>query len=123
MKSRNKQKTLRTSKLAALLCLSIATAVFRSNAAGEVFDMDAIRDPGTLEVEVLQDWHVVQGQIATRQKLVTINVGELWPRQDYRIPVRMVVPADRKAQGFHLTGKGQEGSPFKAHILCCYDCI
>jgi len=66
--------------------------------------MDAIRDPNTLEVKVLHDWRVVQGQIATRQKLVTINVGEMWPGQDYRVPVRMVVPAGRKAKGFHLTG-------------------
>lgn len=74
------------------------------SAAGEIFDMDAIRDPGTLQVEVLQDWHDVQGPIATRQKLVTINVGEMWAGQDYRVPVRMVVPADRMAKGFHLTG-------------------
>jgi len=71
----------------------------------EVFDMDAMRDPDTLEIEVLQDWRTVKGpNIATRQKLVTINVGEIWPGQDYRLPVRMVVPADRKARGFHLTG-------------------
>jgi hypothetical protein len=73
-------------------------------AAGELFNMDAIRDPATLEVEVHQDWRVVRGKIATRQKLVTINVGEMWPGQAYRVPVRMVVPADRKAKGFHLTG-------------------
>ena len=71
----------------------------------EVFDMDAMRDPATLEIEVLQDWRTVKGpNIATRQKLITINVGEIWPGQDYRLPVRMVVPADRKARGFHLTG-------------------
>jgi len=72
--------------------------------AGEIFDVDAIRDPGTLEIELLQDWHLVEGPIVTRQKLVTINVGEMWSGQDYRVPVRMVVPADRKAKGFHLTG-------------------
>jgi hypothetical protein len=70
----------------------------------KVFDMDEIRDPSTLQIKVLQDWHKVQGPIATRQKLVTINVGDLWPGQEYRIPVRMVVPANRKAKGFHLTG-------------------
>ena len=104
MKSRSKQKTLRVSKLAALLCVSVATAVFGSNAAGGLFDMDAIRDPKTLEIEVLQEWHVVQGLITTRQKHVTINVGDMWPGQEYRVPVRMVVPAERKATGFHLTG-------------------
>lgn len=84
--------------------------------AGEIFDMDAIRDPSTLEIEVLKDWHVVKGPVVdTRQKLVTFNVGEIWEGQDYRLPVRMVVPVDRKARGFHLTGgsspKKLENSP------------
>jgi len=70
----------------------------------KVFDMEEIRDPSTLQIKVLQDWHKVQGPIETRQKLVTINVGDLWPGQEYRVPVRMVVPANRKAKGFHLTG-------------------
>ena len=70
----------------------------------KVFDMEQIRDPRTLQIKVLQDWHKIKGVIETRQKLVSINVGDLWPRQEYRIPVRMVVPADRKAKGFHLTG-------------------
>ena len=72
--------------------------------AGEIFDMEAIRDPGSLEIEVVQDWHSVARPVHTRQKLVTISVGEIWPGQHYRVPVRMVVPADRKAKGFHLTG-------------------
>ena len=70
----------------------------------KVFDMEEIRDPGTLKIKVLQDWHKVDGLIETRQKLVTINVGDLWPGQEYRVPVRMVVPAKGKAKGFHLTG-------------------
>ncbi|MBT7404922.1 MAG: hypothetical protein HN754_02300, partial [Opitutae bacterium] len=70
----------------------------------KVFDMKEIRDPSTLQIKVLQDWHPVNGVIETRQKLVTINMGDLWPGQEYRIPVRMVVPANRKAKGFHLTG-------------------
>jgi hypothetical protein len=69
--------------------------------------MPEIRDANTLDVEVLQDWHVVRDAAATRQKLITIRVGELWPGQDYRIPVRMIVPAERKARGFHLTGGHQ----------------
>jgi len=71
------------------------------------FDMRKILDASTLGVEVLRDWHVVKGDCPTRQKLVTIRVGELWPGQDYRVPVRMIVPADRKATGFHLTGGNQ----------------
>jgi hypothetical protein len=70
----------------------------------ELFDMAAICDASTLNVEVIQEWHRVGGEVPSRQKLVTINVGEMWPGQDYRMPVRMVVPVDRKAKGFHLTG-------------------
>ncbi|MDA7938014.1 hypothetical protein N9B71_03025 [Pirellulales bacterium] len=78
--------------------------MFSGVLVAEVFDMEAICDSTTLDVEVLQDWHPVEGEIVTRQKLVTINVGELWPDQNFRVPVRMVVPANQKARGFHLTG-------------------
>ena len=70
-----------------LLCLSLPAFGMK------VFDMEEIRDPSTLEIRILQDWHPVKGIIETRQKLVTINVGDLWPEQEYRVPVRMVVPA------------------------------
>jgi len=73
-------------------------------AGGTLFDIQEIRDESTLAVEVLQDWHVVDGKPRTRQKSVTICVGQVWPGLKYRIPVRMIVPADRKATGFHLTG-------------------
>jgi hypothetical protein len=69
--------------------------------------MDAILDASTLDVEVLQDWYDVGGEVPTRQKLVTILVGELWPGQDLRAPVRFVVPAGRKAKGILLTGGNQ----------------
>lgn len=79
-------------------------AIFSDVLVAEIFDMEAICDPSTLDIEVLQDWHPVEGEIETRQKLVTINVGELWSGQDFRIPVRMVVPGSQRAKGFHLTG-------------------
>ncbi len=71
------------------LLITLFFSCIGTSSAGEIFDMEAIRDPSTLEIEVLQDWHRVEGRIATRQKLVTINVGELWAGQDYRVPVRM----------------------------------
>lgn len=83
------------------ICFNFAIA---GDVKGELFDMDAIGDASTLDVEVIQDWHRVDAEIPSRQKLVTINVGEIWPGQEYRIPVRLVAPADRKARGFHLTG-------------------
>ena len=69
-----------------------------------LFDMAAMLDESTLKVDVLQDWHPVNGPVPTRQKLISIEVGELLPGRSYRIPVRMIVPANRKAKGFHLTG-------------------
>ena len=67
-------------------------------------DMDEMLDESTLDVEVIDHWHRVEGAVPTRQKYMTINVGELWPGQQYRVPVRLVVPLNRKAKGFHLTG-------------------
>jgi len=88
-----------------IVITTLLSLFFSYSAFGmKVFDMKEIRDPSTLQIKVLQDWHKVQGTIATRQKLVSINVGDLWPGQEYRVPVRMVVPANRKAKGFHLTG-------------------
>lgn len=95
---------MRFACIALVLCMG---AVVRADSP--LFNMEEMRDPSTLKVEVLQDWHGVKGAVPTRQKLVTIRVGELWPGQDYRVPVRMIVPADRKAKGFHLTGGHQTG--------------
>jgi len=86
-----------------ILCLCCSLV----HAGKPLFDMDAIKDASTLKAEVLEDWHPVDGEVKTRQKLITISVGELWPGQDLRAPVRMIVPADCKAEGFHLTGGHQ----------------
>jgi len=94
--------------LAVLLCATAhAGQKQNTDAESPLFDMQEIRNVRSLDVEVLQEWHSVTGAVPTRQKLISICVGELWPGQDYRIPVRMIVPARRKAKGFHLTGGHQ----------------
>ena len=94
--------------IAVTLCVAAHAGQKRTvEARSPLHDMREMLDTSTLDVEVLQDWHVVKGAAATRQKLITISVGELWPGQDYRIPVRMIVPAMIKARGFHLTGGHQ----------------
>ena len=65
--------------------------------------MVAIRDPSTLDVSVIRDWHVVEERTPSRQKVVEITVGEAYPGKDYRVRVQFVVPADKKAKGFSLT--------------------
>ena len=72
-----------------------------SGLARDLFVTKEILDESTLDVKILADWHSVGD---TRQKLVEINVAEWWPGQDYRIPVRMIVPAKGKAKGFSITG-------------------
>ncbi len=87
--------------------LFLCLALFSWSAARAeepLFNLQEILDASTLDVEVLQEWHTVDGSVPTRQKLIDIRVGELWPEQDYRVPVRMVVPSGSKAKGFHLTG-------------------
>ena len=74
--------------------------------------MEQIRDEASLKTEVITDWHLVRAEVPTRQKLMTISVGELWPGQDYRVPVRLIVPAQNSAAGFHLTA-GHSPKEFK----------
>ncbi|MDA7928362.1 hypothetical protein N9B54_00245 [Mariniblastus sp.] len=66
-----------------------------------LFSTHEILDENTLDTKTLQDWHPVG---ATRQKLIEINVAKWWPGQDYRIPVRLIVPLNGKARGFSITG-------------------
>ncbi len=92
---------------------------------GPIFNTEEILDESTLDIKILQDWHVDEVTGATRQKLIEINVAELWPGQDYRIPVRMTVPLKGKAKGFRITGANSyEGlmedskpSEFEAKLL------
>ncbi len=90
----------------ALLFASVWLSALSAEAAA-LFDMDAMHDVRSLEVKVLKDWHAVRGEVVTRQKLISICVGELVPGHEYRLPVRFIVPHEGKAKGFHLTGGHQ----------------
>ena len=88
-----------------------------------LFNTEEILDESSLDIEILQDWHPVGD---TRQKLIEINVAEWWPGQDYRIPVRMIVPLEGKAKGFSITGangnfealmKDTQPTDFQAKLL------
>ncbi|MHC4585086.1 MAG: hypothetical protein ACYS3N_11180, partial [Planctomycetota bacterium] len=91
----------------------------------DVFNTEEILDESTLDIKTLKDWHVDKLTGSTRQKLIEIKVAELWPGKDYRIPVRMIVPLERKAKGFRITGgnpyeglmKDAKSSDFNAKLL------
>ena len=86
-----------------IVCAACSTmsAVATPAKVNSIFNTEEILDENTLETKTLQDWHPVG---ATRQKLIEINVAQWWPGQDYRIPVRMIVPLEGKAKGFSITG-------------------
>jgi hypothetical protein len=69
--------------------------------AAELFDMAAIRDASTLDVKVLKDWYPVRGEVMTRQKLITIRVGELVPGKG--IPITCAVDCTTRPQGQGLS--------------------
>ena len=92
--------------LAALMTVAASAAAFAEDSGMkyDLFNMEEILDESTLEIKTLKDWHVDEVTGTTRQKLIEINVAEWWPGQDYRIPVRMIVPLEGKAKGFSITG-------------------
>ncbi|MYC12973.1 MAG: hypothetical protein F4Y39_04525 [Gemmatimonadetes bacterium] len=97
----------------ATFTISVAFAADSEKDSGmncDMFNIEEILDESTLDIKTLEDWHTDKPTGTTRQKLIEINVAEWWPGQDYRIPVRMIVPLEGKAKGFHITG----GSPYEA---------
>ena len=95
---------MRFAALITLVFLAFGVPLLLLGGVSNPIDMREIRDSSTLEVQVIQDWHLVEGKVPTRQKYMTIRVGEFWPGREYRVPVRLIVPADQKAKGIHLTG-------------------
>src|SRR3954469_4905174 len=57
------------------------------------YEMSEVRDPGTLETRVIEDWHPWAKDPAVRQKLIEITVCEWWPGQKVRLPVTLIAPA------------------------------
>ncbi len=93
-----------------ILAALMGVAAFPADSAADsgmncdMFKIEEILDESTLDTKILKDWHVDEVTGSTRQKLIEINVAEWWPGQDYRIPVRMIVPLEGKAKGFCITG-------------------
>ncbi len=93
-----------------IVAASAADSAEDSVVKWDIFNTEEILDESTLDIKTLEDWHTDKPTGSTRQKLIEIKVAEWWPGQDYRIPVRMIVPLEGKAKGFHITG----GNPYEA---------
>lgn len=77
---------------AIFVILALLVAFSRAEVVPASFDLEAIRDPGTLEITVLQDWQPVSKAPGVRQKLIEITVCEWWPGQKVRLPVTLCAP-------------------------------
>jgi hypothetical protein len=93
-------KRLATAAAALLLCAAAPPGA----GAQPLWDPAEFLDESTLDVVVLDDWHVDTVNGLTRQKLVDIHVAEWWPGFEYRVRVRYIVPLGGPATGIHLTG-------------------
>ena len=70
----------------------------------EPFHMPTMTDTTTLDVVVLEDWHIDTVNGTTRQKLIDIHVDEWWPGVEIRVPVRLIAPLEGSVAGFIITG-------------------
>lgn len=71
----------------------------------EPFHMPTMTDASTLDVVVLEDWHVDTVGGTTRQKLIDIHVDDWWTDEEIRVPVRLIVPLTGTASGFVIGGR------------------
>jgi hypothetical protein len=76
----------------------------------EPFHVPTMLDTSTLDIVVVEDWHVDTIDGTTRQKLINIHVDDWWDGVEIRVPVRLIVPLEGSVSGFVITGSGLDGS-------------
>lgn len=76
----------------------------------EPFHMPTMTDTSTLDVVVVEDWHVDTISGTTRQKLINIHVDNWWEGVEIRVPVRLMIPLQGTVEGFVITGSALEGN-------------
>ena len=94
-------------------CVSVLVLLVGSAQAqtlDEPFHMPTMTDTSTLDVVVVEDWHVDTIDGTTRQKLVDIHVDDWWNGIEVRVPVRLILPLTGSVDGFVITGSGLEGT-------------
>ena len=72
--------------------------------------MPTMTDTSTLDIVVVEGWHVDTINGTTRQKLINIHVDEWWMGVDIRVPVRLIIPLEGSVDGFVISGGQIAGS-------------
>jgi hypothetical protein len=88
----------------------IISVVVSGPTLDEPFYMPTMTDTRTLDVVVVEDWHVDTIDGTTRQKLINIHVDNWWQGVEIRVPVRLIVPLQGSVEGFVITGSGLSGT-------------
>jgi len=76
----------------------------------EPFHMPTMTDTSTLDVVIVEDWHVDTIDGTTRQKLINIHVDDWWAGVEIRVPVRFILPVTGSVNGFVITGSALSGT-------------
>ncbi|MAI24881.1 MAG: hypothetical protein CMN75_02505 [Spirochaeta sp.] len=77
----------------------------------EPIHMPTMTDTSTLDVVIVEGWHVDTIDGTTRQKLINIHVDDWWEGVEIRVPVRLVVPLEGTVEGFVISGSGLNETP------------
>ena len=88
----------------------IISVAFSGPTLDEPFHMPTMTDTSTLDVVVVEGWHVDTINGTTRQKLINIHVDEWWMGVDIRVPVRLIIPLEGSVDGFVISGGQIAGS-------------
>lgn len=97
-------------RVACVFMLLLLVGSAQAQTLDEPFDMPTMTDTSTLDVVVVEDWHVDTIDGSTRQKLVNIHVDDWWDGIEIRVPVRLILPLTGSVDGFVITGSGLEGT-------------
>jgi hypothetical protein len=82
----------------------IVSVVFSGPTLDKPFHMPTMTDTSTLDVVIIEEWHVDNVNGTTRQKLITIHVDDWWMGVEIRVPVRLIAPLEGSVNGFVITG-------------------
>lgn len=98
-------------------CLCTVLPASAQDEPSPPYDMAEIRNPDTLDIEVVRDWRLVPGDPPTRQKAITITACTWWPGREIRLPVVFVAPPEGGPFPFIISSIGLSGKQVRPDEL------
>jgi hypothetical protein len=94
-----------------------ALSAAAADGTAALYDLAEIRDPKTLDIEVVRDWRLVPGDPPTRQKSVVVTACTWWPGRAIRLPVVLVAPEKGGPFPFIISSIGLGGKQVRPDDL------